>query len=92
MSDRHRPRLLREEEVWLAEGWTPAWRVRCSCGLQGPHRPGRAGKRRAEADRDAHLQAVAPPEGQRCRDLRAHRTRWWDTCPVCAHQMALPGM
>ncbi|WP_017596417.1 hypothetical protein [Nocardiopsis potens] len=89
---RHRPRLLHEEEVRLADGWTSAWRVRCTCGLQGPHRPGRPGKRAAEADREEHLQSVAPPQSERCRDLRSHRTTWWDACPVCAHQMALPGM
>jgi len=92
MADRHRPHLLHEEQVLLAEGWTPAWRVRCSCGLEGPHRPGKSGKQAAAADQDAHLAAVAPPEGRRCRDTRSHRTRWWDACPVCAHQMVLPGM
>jgi len=92
MGERHRPRLIHEAEVLLADGWTSAWRVRCSCEHAGPHRPGRPGKRQAAADRDAHLDAVAPPEGERCRDTRAHRTRWWDACPVCAHQMVLPGM
>lgn len=90
---RHRPRLAYTEEVLLAEGWTPAWRVRCTCGLDGPHRPGgRTGKRLAEADLARHLEAVAPPEDQRCRDPRDHRTTWWDPCPVCAHQLALPGL
>ncbi|RCV49755.1 hypothetical protein [Marinitenerispora sediminis] len=92
----HRPDV-RQRLVETAQGETWALRMECphpDCE-PGPAHAGvsRQAMARAEADVEAHRQEVAPPEGERCRDPRRHRTRqWWDHCTLCADQLALPGM
>lgn len=72
------------------------WRMACSCGHATEHEvrfvDSKQGRAAADRDRQAHLESVALPPDRRCKDVTRHRMRWWDTCPVCAGQMALPGL
>lgn len=84
---RHRPTV----RSWVADtDQGAAWchQARCACGeVFAVHHT----KPDAEADRAAHISAVAPPPDRQCRDLRTHRNRPWDLCPLCAWQDPLPG-
>ncbi|MGI5122828.1 hypothetical protein ACQEU5_25255 [Marinactinospora thermotolerans] len=80
---RHRPEITRTAEETV-EGAAWIYRSTCSCGHAGPDR-----FREHEADRAAHLEQIAPPSDQRCRDQHGHGTQPWDVCVLCAGQNAL---
>lgn len=81
----HRPRIERHQEE-TTEGLAWCYRLACSCGEEFDEH---YAKSRAAADRDAHLSEVAPPDDERCRQPKAHKTRSWDHCPLCADQLPL---
>ncbi|GLU49847.1 hypothetical protein [Nocardiopsis ansamitocini] len=83
----HRPHVCRQVEE-TPQGTAAIYRLSCSCGLVGDVRYAR---RVAEQDKAAHLMDITVPLDQRCTRPREHGARPWDTCPLCAGQLALPG-
>ncbi|MEU3020187.1 hypothetical protein ABZ635_22650 [Nocardiopsis sp. NPDC007018] len=65
------------------------YRVRCTPGCTASFES-RFSRQEAADDRRLHLDQVAPPASERCRDPRSHCTQPHDHCPVCANQMSLP--
>lgn len=85
---RHRPRVARWQEE-TSQGLAWCYQMQCECGIEADEH---YTKRFAAADRAAHRDEVAPPRSQRCRQPTTHRMQWWDRCPLCADQLALPGL
>ena len=83
---KHRPKIEAHHED-TEEGEALVYRVACACGDQFP---GHFARTDAVAVRDNHRSLVAPPESERCRSPKVHRTRWWDACPLCTDQLVLP--
>ncbi|PWV44558.1 hypothetical protein [Nocardiopsis sp. L17-MgMaSL7] len=87
---KHRPQVRRTHEM-TPDGFAWVYRVHCSPGCDTGFEP-RFAKNAAAADRLEHLEEVAPPASERCRDPHKHRTRPHDHCPLCAGQLPLPGL
>ncbi|GLZ15650.1 hypothetical protein Acsp04_58850 [Actinomadura sp. NBRC 104425] len=82
MNTRHRPAARA-----VTVGALIRYQARCTCGAAGPAR-----RTRGEARRDVteHINSLPPaPAEARCRDPQTHNTKPWETCPLCAGQLAL---
>ncbi|WP_017578570.1 hypothetical protein [Nocardiopsis kunsanensis] len=84
---KHRPKV-RKQARYGGEGPGFDYRLECTCGHRTDWTPIPGASEQAKTE---HLEAVAVPEEDRCRDPKTHKTRWWEFCPVCAYQLALPG-
>ncbi|MBB6001352.1 hypothetical protein HNR25_005183 [Streptomonospora salina] len=86
---RHRP-VVRRRIGATDEGEAYLYRAVCGgCGWSGTDHPAHL---YATDDRDAHLVEVTPPEEERCRQPKRHRSAPHDRCALCADQLALPGL
>lgn len=86
---RHRP-AIRREIAETPEGEAYVHRLRCGCSPEPLAEDRYAFELREVLE--AHLAEVTPPEAERCRDPKRHRTKPHDRCALCADQMALPGL
>ena len=74
---RHRPAIRRRIGA-TDEGDAYLYRAVCGCGWASPEHLLRF---EAADDRDTHLSEVAPPENERCRQPKKHRSAAHDRCP-----------
>ncbi|MGV2384098.1 MAG UNVERIFIED_CONTAM: hypothetical protein LOD86_02330 [Thermobifida fusca] len=81
MRTRHLPEVKKTRGEWVMD---------CTCGERGE---GRATRRMARADQDAHLIRVCDvPPGERCQMPKQHRLRPWERCFLCANQLPMFGL
>jgi len=83
MSKRHRPKVRKQARYGTGPGVD--YRLECTCGH---HTAWTGAPYEAEVALADHLDEIAVPETDRCREPKTHRTKWWEFCPVCAYQLA----
>ena len=84
MGKRHRPKVRKRARYGTGPGVD--YRLECTCGHHTDWSPA---PNAADVALAEHLEAVAVPESDRCREAKIHRTKWWEACPVCKFQLPI---